>query len=286
MMNLSGLEIQQLLETAEAAALQAGVLLRDRVAQPRQLSQKGFRDLVTDADIAAQKVITTLIHGRFPDHGYLSEEDDPGLRRDGPVIWVIDPVDGTTNYSRQQPNFSISIAAALREGGEGEIGSGGDKGTRRGGGGEVVVGVVYDPMRDELFSGAVGQGSRANGRSIQVSPVAAVGEAVIALDWGRSDENRTMVLAAVERYGRQVHSIRSIGSAALGLAWVAAGRLDAYIQYALGPWDAAAASVLIREAGGQITTINGQPWTLAARSCVASNGRIQQTFLDVAPDSL
>jgi myo-inositol-1(or 4)-monophosphatase len=269
--SLSPSEKQLLLTTGEEAARRAGALLREMLRQPREVSSKGFRDLVTDADIAAQAVITDFIRGRFPEHGFLGEEENPDLPLTGPVIWVIDPVDGTTNYSRQQPNFSVSIAAAV-------MGEPGDKPASDNRQPALVAGVVYDPVADELFSAAAGMGCRVNGRVSQVSPVSELAQALVALDWGHSPANRRQVLAALGRYAHEVYSIRAIGSAALALAWVAAGRLDAYLQFALGPWDAAAGAVLVREAGGAITNLAGAPWTLAEPGCLATNGRIQQQF--------
>jgi myo-inositol-1(or 4)-monophosphatase len=269
-MSLSDETKRSLLATAEEAALGAGKLLRELVTQPRQLGHKGFRDLVTDADIAAQHLITDLIQDRFPDHGFLGEEDDPGLPSTGDILWVIDPVDGTSNFSRQQPNFSVSIAAAVPA----EQWGNDDRLARA----TVQVGVVYDPMGDELFSAAAGHGCRVNGRQVRVSSVSELAPAIVALDWGHSHENRRTVLAALSRFAHEVHSIRAIGSAALALAWVAAGRLEGYVQFALGPWDAAAGSLLIHEAGGIVTTVAGQPWTMADRDCLASNGLVHEQF--------
>jgi myo-inositol-1(or 4)-monophosphatase len=269
-MSLSEETKRSLLATAEEAAQGAGKLLRDLVTRPRQLSHKGFRDLVTDADIAAQQLITDLLQERFPDHGFLGEEDDPGLPSTGDILWVIDPVDGTSNFSRQQPNFSVSIAAAVL----GEQWSNEDRLSRA----TVQVGVVYDPMADELFSAVAGHGCSVNGRQARVSTVSELAPAIVALDWGHSHENRRTVLAALSRFAHEVHSIRAIGSAALALAWVAAGRLDGYVQFALGPWDAAAGSLLIHEAGGVVTTVSGRPWTLADRGCLASNGPVHEQF--------
>ena len=129
-----------LLETAREAAYQTGELIREKWSQPRQIKSKGFRDLVTDTDIAAQNLITDMIRARFPDHGFLTEEDDSDLPTGGPIIWVIDPVDGTTNFSRTLPTFCVSIAAVSNTN-------------------EQLAGAVYDPMRDELFSAARNQGA-------------------------------------------------------------------------------------------------------------------------------
>jgi myo-inositol-1(or 4)-monophosphatase len=269
------------LETAAEAARRAGALLRELGRQPLQVDHKGYRDLVTDADIAAQQLITGLIQGRFPEHGFLGEEEDLALPNLGPVIWVIDPIDGTSNFSRQQPNFSVSIAAAVPviAAPEATTGTEALPPSLR-----VEAGVVYDPMRDELFGAATGQGCTLNGEQVRVSSVPELAAAIVGLDWGHSYENRRTVLAALNRFAHEVHSIRAIGSAALALAWVAAGRLDGYVQYALGPWDAAAGSLLVREAGGNVTTLDGQAWTPADAGCLAGNGRIQKRFRELADD--
>jgi myo-inositol-1(or 4)-monophosphatase len=260
-------ETTPLLQTAQEAAALAGDFLRQQWQQPRQLTHKGFRDWVTDADVAAQKIITDLIRARFPDHGFITEEENPELPPDGPILWFIDPLDGTSNYSRQQPNFSVSIAAALQN----------PKSKIQ----NLLVGVIYDPLRDELFSAAANQGSALNGRPIHCSPTTEMIDSIIALDWCRGPQQRQRSLDALGRFGLHIHTIRSIGSAALGLAWVAMGRLDGYLQICLSPWDMAAGALLIHEAGGQISDPNGRPWSLASPGCIASNGLIHRPFLEL-----
>ena len=251
-----------MLAAALDAAQAAGQLICRMWRQPREVRSKGFRDVVTDADIAAQKLITDMIQARFPDHGFLTEEDDGRLPADGPIIWVIDPVDGTTNYSRDIPTFCVSIAAVTAAH-------------------EVIVGVVYDPLRDEMFSAARGQGAWLNGpsgrrRAIRVSQVDDLSAAIFGLDWSREPELRQAALAALDYYAHRVNDIRAIGAAALALSWVAAGRVDAYLNFQLSPWDLAAASLLIHEAGGELLDLEGRPWTFTtyAGGCLAGNGRI------------
>lgn len=268
-----------LLQTAEEAARQAGEFLREQWQRPRQLSRKGFRDWVTDADVGSQKIITDLIRGRFPDHGFVTEEYNPELPADGPVVWIIDPLDGTSNYSRQQPSFSVSIAAASKRGDWGlEIGESQSPISNLQSL-SVQVGVIYDPLRDELFSAAAGQGSTLNGQPIHCSGVTEMIEAIVAMDWCRGPEQRQRSLDALGRFGLDIHTIRSIGSAALGLAWVAMGRFDGYLQLCLSAWDMAAGALLIQEAGGVIRDAAGSEWTLAATGCIASNGGIERPFL-------
>lgn len=259
--------INILLETAEYLALETGQLIRRKWQQPRKITNKGFRDFVTDTDIEAQKLITDTIQDRFPTHGFLTEEADGELPAGGPIIWVIDPVDGTTNFSRSIPTFCVSIAAVSAVA-------------------EVLAGVIYDPMRDELFSAAKGRGAwmqKQGGarRQFHVSQINELSDALFGLDWSREPGLRQKAVMILDEFSNRVTEIRAIGSAALALSWVAAGRLDGYVNLELCPWDLAAASLLISEAGGRLSDLSGQTWGYSpnASGCVASNGRIHQSLL-------
>ncbi len=267
--------ISELLEAAQDTAVAAGRLACEKWRQPREINRKGFRDLVTDADFAAQKLITDRIRARFPAHGFLTEEDDSDLPTEGNVIWIVDPIDGTTNYSRQQPNFAVSIAAARPT----ETGY------------EPVAGAIYDPTRDELFSGGQGLGAALTvGERIlpmQVSPVTELSEAIVSLDWSSSPNKRRTTLGILGRFGKEAFTMRAIGSATLAMAWVAAGRLDAYYNLNLKPWDLAAAVILLLEAGGTYSNVDGGPldWGVSGSDCLMSNGRIHQPLLQlIHPD--
>jgi myo-inositol-1(or 4)-monophosphatase len=262
---------ETLLRAAEEAARLAGDLLRQKLAQPRELSHKLLGDWVTDADHASQALITDFLRARFPGHAFIAEEVAPDLPRRGPITWLVDPVDGTSNYSRQQPNFSVSIAAAAALPG-GRPPDGAYPPMR------PLAGVIYDPMRDELFGAAAGQGATLNGRPIAVSPTAVLDQSIVGLDWSHYPWGRRQMAQALTRFVDDTHSVRAIGSAALALAWVACGRLDAYANLGLGPWDAAAADLLIREAGGRITDLDGRPWTINELPCLASNGLLHEPF--------
>lgn len=258
-------ELNQLREVVVATAVTAGKLAREMWSQPRQISQKGFRDLVTDADIATQQCITDAVQARYPDHGLLTEEEDSQLPASGPIIWIIDPVDGTTNYSRQIPEFCISIAACRPTPG----------------GYEPLAAAIYDPMRDELFSAAQGQGAtlQIGGAApipMQVSTVAATTEAVMAIDWSASSRSRVHIMALINKLAESSFTLRAIGTAALAMAWVAAGRVDGYLNLRLRPWDVAAALLLLQESGGTIVQPGGEPivWDTAGMACVATNGRL------------
>lgn len=267
---MTTIDLEKLLAVAEQTAVSAATLLREKWLQPRQLTAKGFRDLVTDADFASQKLITDQIRLAFPDHGFLTEEEAGDLPNNGPVVWVIDPVDGTTNYSRQIPIFTVAIAAV-------DMASG-----------EVVVGVILDPMRQELFSAARGKGAwveelRGDKRPLTTSPVSTLSESIVSLDLSHDRQTRQSSIDFVQQAGNEISKMRLIGSAALSMAWLAAGRIEGYLNYRLQPWDVAAASVLVHEAGGQLTTPSGQPWRWSAgeSGVVATNGRIHTQLLQL-----
>lgn len=262
---------------AEEVAKEAGSVLRAHLPSPRQVHRKGFRDLVTDADFAAQKAVTEFIGRRHPDHGFLTEEFDPSLRPSGRVLWIIDPLDGTSNYSRGVRHFGVSIAAAVsREStlDASEYATLEDY--------EVVAGAVYDPIREELFSAARELGATLNGNPIRVSETTTLSGVFVALDWSRDEQRRQKMLDALGRFAHHVHSVRAFGSATLALAWLACGRLDAYCNYSLFAWDLAAAGLLTEEAGGRVDDISGRPWSLNSTDCFASNGRVHRALLDLA----
>ncbi|HET6445260.1 MAG TPA: inositol monophosphatase family protein [candidate division Zixibacteria bacterium] len=253
--------------TAEEAATEAGELVIRKWSEPREIRSKRFRDWVTDADLAAQELITSRILSRFPLHGFITEEDAPDLASAGDVVWIIDPLDGTTNYSRKHPIFCVSIAAAIA-GANGSL--------------NVVAGAIYDPIRKELFSAATGHGSTLNDAPIAVSPTGSLDASIIGLDWSRGQYKRSAILKTLELTASKVHTIRAIGSAALALAWVACGRLEVYFNLGMGSWDVAAASVIIQEAGGFVSNHKGTVWSPDHSTCVASNGKIHQLFLETS----
>jgi myo-inositol-1(or 4)-monophosphatase len=256
-------------DIAESVALSAGRLVRRKWSEPREVSEKGYRDYVTDADYASQEFITRTIRAAFPNHGFLTEEDDPSLPEDGPVIWVIDPIDGTSNYSRQVPNYCVSIGAAVRQEPQ-------EPTSERY---LPVAGAIYDPMRDELFSAAAGSQSTLNGRQIAVSQVNDMSRAIVSMDWSRDGQRRQRLLTALDCVARQAHTVRATGSASLALAWIAAGRFDVYFNLGISPWDMAAAAVIIVQAGGMVTNASGQPWRFHDTSSVASNSLLHEVFL-------
>jgi len=249
-----------ILETAIEAARAAGQEILRRLPQERDVRSKGFRDIVTDADLAAQETLTAIIRSRFPHHGILSEE---GLvpSSDADTIWVLDPLDGTTNYARRLPCFSVSIAV-----------------TR---GNDLVTGVVYDPSRDHVFCAERGAGATLNGKQLRVSEVDDLGQAAAGLDFAREPAVRSSLVATMVVCSERIRTLRSFGSAALGLCYVAAGWLDAYFHFSLAPWDVAGGALIIMEADGTITETNGKPWSYTQPRCLATNGKLHSAFLDL-----
>jgi myo-inositol-1(or 4)-monophosphatase len=249
-----------LLQTAIEAAHRAGELLLRKLPLARQVRYKGERDIVTDADEAAQQLIAEVIRERFPKHAFLGEEGEHGaaLHSTTPT-WIVDPLDGTTNYARRYPSFCVSVGLAEA--------------------GELRVGAIYDPARRETFYAQAGQGAflqrgRAGAQPLQVSAITDLSEALIGVDWARDPALRARTVAAVTRVAETCRSVRATGSAALGLAYLAAGWMDAYFHLMLMPWDVAAGALIIREAGGRLTTPTGADWTLGEPAVVASNGHL------------
>jgi myo-inositol-1(or 4)-monophosphatase len=248
-----------LLETAIEAAHQVGQILLHEFGKPQEISFKGLRDIVTETDLAAQAQAIEIIRSRHPDHDIWAEElgQIPGGASD--YCWIVDPLDGTTNYARGFPSFSVSIALSQR--------------------GEVILGVVYDPLRDQLFRAQRGQGAYLNADKIHVSAVDKLIDALLGLDWAREQELRCQTAQLIAEAAPRIATLRSAGSAALGLCSVAAGWTDAYVHLSLNPWDVAAASVIIQEAGGVISDLAGLPWLPKPGGCLASNGLIHQAVL-------
>lgn len=253
--------LDALLSVAVEAARQAGRELCARLAQPHAVTSKGMRDIVTEADLAAERIILGRIAERFPHHRILSEESTPHLAPGATeTFWAVDPLDGTSNFARGLPIFSISVAVLQ--------------------GAEPVVGVVHEPMTDRTFSAAQGRGAWLGEETLRVSKVDHLLGAMVGLDWGRAQTDRLKVLARVQRLGPEVGAFRTLGTAALGLAYVAAGWMDAYFHLALGAWDTAAGVLLVEEAGGRVTQADGSPWTPEATSVVASNGLLHDLLLE------
>ena len=254
-----------MLETAVEVARQVGQILLEEFRKPQEISFKGLRDIVTETDLAAQAKAVEIIRSRYPDHDIWAEEVSQTPDGASDYCWVVDPLDGTTNYSRGFPCFSVSIALSHR--------------------GELILGVVYDPLRDQLFRAQRGQGAYLNDDRIQVNTAERLIDAVIGLDWAHEQELRCQMGQLVARVAPEVRTLRSTGSAALGLCSVAAGWTDAYFHLSLKPWDVAAGSVIIQEAGGAVSDLAGLPWHPDSGNCLASNALIHDTMLNLLTET-
>jgi myo-inositol-1(or 4)-monophosphatase len=248
-----------LANTACEAAEAAGLVLRQAWEGPRRIRRKGAVDLVTDADLAAEAAVLAVIRRAWPSDVIVTEESGvhggPSTRR-----WIVDPLDGTTNFAHGNPHVAVSVAVEVD--------------------GVPLVGVVHDPFRRETFRGVRGHGAWLGPDPIRVSEVSALDDALVATGFPYDRRARPeRYLAFVARVLQVCQGIRRGGSAALDLAWVAAGRLDAFWEWKLEPWDVAAGRVLVREAGGSMTAADGTPHALDGPSTVASNGRLHEEFL-------
>ena len=275
--------LDRVIHVARQAALAAGALLKQNYEKPHDIKMKSAIDPVTESDFASQETIINLIHQNFPGHGILAEEEEvnagegadeldagKGAKGRGPAPqetippthrWIIDPLDGTVNFAHGFPLFCVSIAFEAA--------------------GVMEYGVVYDPLREEVFEASRGAGAFVNSRPLKVSRVDRVGSALLAT--GFPYDIRERLPETLTRIGRLLgvsQGLRRAGSAALDLAYVAAGRLDGFWEENLKPWDTAAGVLLVLEAGGQVSTFNGNPYDLFSPNILASNGLLHQDLVE------
>ena len=248
-------------EAAVKAAREAGRILRERLGTTIAVEYKGDVDLVTEVDRRAEEVVVGFLRDNFPDHGILAEEGG-GRESARGARWIIDPLDGTTNYAHGFPFFCVSIAFEDA--------------------GRVICGVVYDPVRDELFAAERGRGAQLNGSALKVSTTGDLSRALLATgfpyDIRTSSDNN---LDHFARFAVRAQAIRRAGSAALDLSYVACGRFDGFWELKLRPWDVAAASLIVTEAGGRVSDFRGGPFTLSGGETLASNGLLQEEMVAV-----
>lgn len=263
--------VEELLKFIRQTAVTAGNLAIEKWRSPLVVSEKSYQNLVTDADFAVQSQITNQIRSTYPAHGFLTEEEDASLPERGEIIWIIDPIDGTTNYSRFQPMFCVSIAAAR------PAFSSKNEFRQL----EILAGAIYDPSRDELFSAGKTLGAWVNGRALSVSKTNHLEQTVLGVDWSTNIATKQSIRDVIIPLSRRLQATRTLGTSALSLAWVAAGRYDAYINYSMKAWDVAAGYLLITEANGRFSNAQGNDldWNASGLDCVASNGHIHQDLI-------
>jgi myo-inositol-1(or 4)-monophosphatase len=252
------------LETAIQLARSAGDVLKHYARREKHVEFKGRANLVTIADKESEKLIIEGVRSRYPNHGILAEESgtmhasQPG----DAVQWIVDPLDGTTNFAHQFPFYCVSIAVEQA--------------------GEIICGAVYEPHRDEMFSAARGEGAHLNGERLRVSTVDALPLSLLITGFPYNFRARLeTVLAQFRAFIVEAQTVRRGGSAALDLCYIAAGRCDGFWELELNPWDTAAGRVIAEEAGARITDFRGNPYSIYMKEILASNGLIHVAMQDV-----
>jgi len=262
--------LHELRETAVLAARRAGAVIAANYTKPREVREKrGPRDLVTDTDHAAQAVVLETISERHPDHFILAEENPlerPNSQgvwpiRDG-VVWTVDPLDGTTNFTTGIPMFCTAVGAAID--------------------GEPVAGAIYDPMRDEMIVAARGLGATLNGKPLPPLGQVRLRHSTVSLDWSRGKLTRQQVVRFVDDLAHACRTLRALGSAALALGYVGLGRVQVYLNFGLQPWDTGAAAAIIREVGGELWRIDGTPWVFGEPGLIAGHPSVLEEVVRVA----
>jgi myo-inositol-1(or 4)-monophosphatase len=253
--------VSDILPMVESIARQAGAVLMSGFGNVRHIRQKGVIDLVTEFDKRSEEVILSFLQQEFPDHSILAEESGRN-ETISEYQWLIDPLDGTTNFAHGIPIFSVSIGLLRNN--------------------VPLVGVVYDPFRDEMFSGELGHGATLNNEPIHVSSRADLGQAVISTGFPYDVRtNPRNNLAQFAQFQLRTQAVRHLGSAALDCTWTAMGRLDGYWEFGVQPWDIGAGALIVLEAGGRITFVDGDENFLSTASILVSNGLLHEQMLQV-----
>lgn len=258
-----------MLNIAIRAARKAGNLIAKNYETPDNVeaSQKGTNDFVTNVDKDAERLIIEVIRKSYPEHSIITEEAGELAGRDQDVQWVIDPLDGTSNFIKRLPHFSVSIAVRIK--------------------GRTEVAVVYDPMRNELFTATRGQGAQLNGYRLRGSNARDLDGTILATGFPfKAKQHATSYINVVSQLFTQCADFRRTGSAALDLAYVAAGRVDGYFEIGLKPWDFAAGELLVREAGGLVCDFTGGHNYMLTGNLVAGNPRVVKAMLATMRDAL
>lgn len=254
-----------MLNFAINVARDAGGILVDRLGRALQVSNKGDIDLVTEADLASERLIIERIRSHYPRHSILAEESGASDNSSGNTTsewkWIIDPLDGTTNYAHGYPCFCISIGLERA--------------------GKLELGVVYDPMRNEMFAAERGQGATLNERPVRVSAVDELNQAMLCTGFPYNVRERPDFARDFSNFTMRAQAVRRDGSAALDLAYVACGRFDGFWEDGLNPWDLAAGVLLIEEAGGRVSDFQGAPLDIYSPRILASNGLVHQSMMAV-----
>lgn len=253
--------MKDFLKIAEQACRRAGAIQLEGMKKTLSIDFKGAINLVTDIDRACERAIVELIQGTFPDHDLLAEEGT-GQRKDSPYKWVVDPLDGTTNYTHGYPLYCTSIALEYK--------------------GEIVIGAVYEPNLDEMYLAEKNAGATLNGKKLQVSEIPILEKSMLCTGFAYNiRETTNNNLNHFQNFLMKSQAVRRDGVAAADLCYVAAGRYDGFWELNLFPWDVAAGFLILEEAGGQVSNFSGQPFDIYQKEILASNGRIHQEMVGV-----
>ncbi len=246
------------LETAVEIARESGALLANYLERRIGFELKGDHDLVTEADRASERLIVERLRSYFPSHGIVAEEGG-GHAGTSEFRWYVDPLDGTTNFAHGFPVFNVTLALEQA--------------------GELIAGVIYDPTRQELFASEKGGGAYLNNRRIRVSKVKTLQDSLVATGFPSRARNLNVNIYFYHQLAMITHGVRRAGAAALDLAYVACGRLDAFWEFGLNPWDMAAGVLLIQEAGGRSSDMHGAPMSVQGPTLLADNGALHAEML-------
>ncbi len=257
--------LQRAGDLAKELAYAAGAQAREAAGTERRIAFKGTVDLVTDADEAAEKLIVEGVRAAFPDHRLTGEEGATGAD-DSEYGWYIDPIDGTTNFAHGYAHWAVSIMMEHR--------------------GEPVVGAVYDPMKDEMFFAVKGQGATLNDAPIRVSTVPELLQALTATGFSYNIAERAPAFALWQAFNNNAQGMRRGGAAALDMVWVAAGRLDAYLERPINTWDVGAGVIIAREAGATVSMMDGRPYDLHGQEVCCTNGVLHEQVIDLIRQTL
>jgi myo-inositol-1(or 4)-monophosphatase len=256
-------EMSEYLDVAWQAASAAGDIIRDGWRQPKNIDYKSAIDLVTTVDRESERKIVDTIRSRFPDHSILAEEETNIAGAQPDWRWLIDPLDGTTNFAHGYPQFSVSIALEHQQ--------------------QVIIGLVYDPIRNECFRAAKGQGATLNGTPIATSTTDDLDKALLATGFPYDHrENTDFYLGYFQAFMKRSQGIRRGGSAALDLSYVACGRLDGFWEMKLKPWDTAAGALIVAEASGKLSDFSGQPFSIWGSETLAANSKLHGEMVKIA----
>ncbi len=263
-MTESNSDAAHFLETAVEAAREAGAILLQEFDRPKKISYKGEVDIVTESDKRSEAIIVARLQNRFPQHSIIAEEGGGGAEKSARHRWYVDPLDGTTNFAHGYPVFAVSIGLLDDN--------------------EPLVGAVFNPIANELFTAVRNQGAQLNHKPIHVSDIATLSKSLLSTGFPAHKRMSNPNIHYYWEFTLRSHGVRRAGSAAIDLCSVAAGRFDGFWEFGLKSWDTAAGMLIVREAGGAVTDFAGRPYHAGDRELFASNGTIHQEMLTLAAE--